>query len=385
MKKFLLTAAAAISMQVAFAQTSAVTSAIMYQQKGTLDKAKEEIDKAVVHEKTKGNAKAWYYKGVIYQDMSTHPIYGKTVDPADASRQAFEAFNKTVELESTAKKKEFTEEANKRKEALQSNMYAFALNEGVEHYNNKKFADAQKAYMQAITYKPEDTTAYIYAAYAAAGAEDYASAKKLYNQLVDKNLASPTVFNQLLYISSNVEKNDQETLAILEKARAKYPNDRNFMLQELDLYLKSGREKESMAKLDAAIQADPNNANLYTVRGNMLERLKKADDALAAYKKAAELDPNNFDAQYNLGVFYFNKGANLNNKANKMSLAEYQKSGKAVQAEAKKFFAQALPHFEAALKAQPKDRTTVQSLLKVYTALDRQADAKRMDTLLQQL
>ncbi|ALJ00600.1 tetratricopeptide repeat protein [Rufibacter tibetensis] len=383
MRKFLLTAAAAVSMQVAFAQTSAITNAIMYQQKGTLDKAKEEIDKAVVHEKTANNAKAWYYKGVIYQDLSAHPIYGKVMDPAEASKQAYEAFSKVPALET--KKKEFTDEANKRKEVLVNNMYAYALNAGVEHYNNKKFADAQKAYLQAITYRPEDTTAYIYAAYAAAGAEDYASAKQLYSQLVDKNLASPAVYGQLLYIANNVEKNDKEALAVLEKARAKYPNDKNFMLQELDLYLKSGREKESIEKLDAAIKADPNNANLLTVRGNIMERVNKPEEALASYKKAAEIDPNNFDAQYNLGVFYFNKGANLNNKANKMSLAEYQKSGKAVQAEAKKYFAQAMPYFEGALKVQPKDRTTVQSLLKVYTALDKTADAKRMDALLQTL
>ncbi|AKQ45557.1 hypothetical protein TH63_07700 [Rufibacter radiotolerans] len=385
MKKFLLTAVAAISMQVAFAQTSAITNAIMYQQKGTLDKAKSEIDKAVVNEKTANNAKAWYYKGVIYMDMANHPVYGKLMDQTEATKQAFEAFSKVPALEANAKKKEFTEESNKRKEILTNNMYALALNAGVEQYNAKKFAEAQKSYMEAINYKPEDTTAYIYAAYAAAGNQDYPAAKKLYNQLVDKNLASASVYSQLLYISANVEKNDKETMAILEKARAKYPNNRDFMLQELDLFIKSGREQESLAKLDAAIAADPKNANLYTVKGNLLERTKKPEDALTAYKKAAELDPTNFDAQYNLGVYYFNKGANLNNKANKMSLAEYQKSGKAVQAEAKKFFVQALPYFEAAHKAQPKDRTTVQSLLKVYTALDRPADAKRMDAILQTL
>ncbi len=369
-------------MQVAFAQTSAITNAIMYNEKGTLDKAKAEIDKAVVHEKTKDNAKAWYYKGVIYQAMAEHPIYGKSVNPAEMSKAAHEAFAKVPALET--KKKEFSEDAGKRQQLLMNNMYAYALNEGVEHYNNKKFTDAQKAYMRAATYKPEDTTAYIYAAYAATGAEDFASAKTLYSQLVDKKMASPTVFSQLLYISSSIDKNDKETLAILEKARAAYPNDRNFMLQELDLYLKSGREKESMAKLDAAIAADPTNANLLTVKGNLLDKVNKPEEALASYKKAVELDPNNFDAQYNMGVYYFNKGAALNSKANNMKLAEYQKSGKAMLNEAKKFFNQALPYFEASLKLKPSDRTTVQSLLKVYSALERPADAKRMDALLQQ-
>ncbi|AMM52217.1 hypothetical protein TH61_14890 [Rufibacter sp. DG15C] len=383
MKKFLLTAAAVISLQVANAQTSAVTSAVMLHQKGTLDKAKVEIDKAVVHEKTKEDAKAWYYKGLIYMDMASHPIYGKTLDPAQVSKEAFQAFEKVPALET--KKKQYTEEANKRKEILMGNMYAYALNAGVDNYNNKKFDEAYKAYVEAASYKPQDTIAYLYAAYAAAGKEDYASAKKMYNKLVEMKQASPQVYNQLLYISSTVDKNEKETLDIISKARAAYPDNRTFMLQELDLYLKAGKEQESMAKLDAAIAADPNNANLLTVKGNLLERTKKPEEALAAYKKAAQLEPANFDAQYNLGVYYFNKGANLNNKANKMTLAEFQKNGKALQADAKKQFVMALPYFEAALKANPKDRTVVQSLLKVYTALDRPADAKRMDALLETL
>ncbi|MGV3541350.1 MAG: tetratricopeptide repeat protein [Rufibacter sp.] len=385
MRKFLLTAPAAVSMQVAFAQTSAITSAVMYHSKGTLDKAKTEIDKAVVHEKTKDNAKAWYYKGLIYNDLSGHPVYGKVVDAADATKQAYEAFDKVIALESNAKKQEFTKLAKEKQDVLKGNLYAYALNAGVEHYNNKKFSEAMKAYQEAITHKPEDSTAYVYAAYAAAGAEDYASAKKYYTQLLDKNLATQTALNQLLYISTNIDKDEKQTIALLERARKLYPDNRSYMLQELDLTLKAGKGEESMAKLDAAIKADPNNANLYTVKGSMLERVNKPEEALAAYKKAAELDPSNYDAQYNLGVYYFNKGAKLNQKANDMSLAEFQKKGKALQTEAKGFFSQALPYFENAMKIQPKDKTTVQSLLKVYTALGRTADAKRMDTLLQQL
>jgi len=385
MKKFFLTAVAAISMQAAFAQNGAITSAVMLQQKGTLDKAKIEIDKAVAHEKTKDSPKAWYYKGVIYSEMANHPVYGKTVDMAQTSREAFAAFQKVTELEKGAKKQEFTKLAETSLSVLEQNMYAFAMNEGVEHYNNKEFAEAKKSYLEAIKFKPEDTTAYIYGAYAAAGAEDYTGAKELYNQLVDKKMASPAVYSQLLYIAGDVEKNDQEVASVLQKARAVYPENRNFMLQELNILLKAGKEDEIMAKLDEAIKADPANANLYAVRGNINERLKKQDEAIADYKKAIELDPNSFDAQYNLGVYYFNQGVNILKKTEKMSLAQYQKTGKAQEAEAKKLFTQALPYFEAALKIQPKDRTTVQSLNKVYTSLGRTAEAKRMDTLLQEL
>lgn len=385
MKKFLLTAAAIVSMQAAFAQNSAVTSAIMFQQKGTLDKAKVEIDKAVVHDKTMNSSKAWYYKGAIYQDMATSPVYSKNVNPSEVSREALKAYIKVAELEKDAKKKEFTALAASRLELLQDNLYAFALNEGVELYNDNKFAEAKKAYLEAIKYKPEDTTAYLYGAYAAAGAEDFAGAKELYMHLVNKKVASQAVFSQLLYITSEVDKNEKEAMEIVKMARAAYPNDKGFMLQELNFLIKEGKEDEIMVKLNAALKADPTNANLYSVRGNMYERLKKQDEAIADYTKAIELEPSSFDAQYNMGVYYFNKGVNILKKTEKMKLAEYNKVGKAQETEAKKLFSQALPYFEAALKAQPQDRTTIQSLNRVYNSLGRTADAKRMDALLQQL
>ena len=51
------------------AQNSAVTNAILYQRDGNLLKAKQSIDMAVENEKTKTQAKAWCYKGLIYSDI----------------------------------------------------------------------------------------------------------------------------------------------------------------------------------------------------------------------------------------------------------------------------------------------------------------------------
>ena len=77
MKKVILTAAAVFSMQLAFAQNSAVTNASLYLKNGTLDKAKTEIDKAVVHKKTASSAKAWMTKGDVYAAMINNPVFSK--------------------------------------------------------------------------------------------------------------------------------------------------------------------------------------------------------------------------------------------------------------------------------------------------------------------
>jgi hypothetical protein len=65
MKKTLLTLAAAATLAtgaplMVSAQTSAVTNAILNQRSGLLDKARVDIDKAIVNEKTSGKAKTWF-------------------------------------------------------------------------------------------------------------------------------------------------------------------------------------------------------------------------------------------------------------------------------------------------------------------------------------
>src|SRR5687767_5296244 len=97
MKKVFLTLVAAGSMHLAFAQNSAVTQAAIYLKSGTLDKAKTEIDKAVVHEKTAANAKAWFIKGEVYGGMINHPIYGKGTP--NLEEEAMAAYDKANALD----------------------------------------------------------------------------------------------------------------------------------------------------------------------------------------------------------------------------------------------------------------------------------------------
>ncbi|HEY8401230.1 MAG TPA: hypothetical protein VIK89_08215, partial [Cytophagaceae bacterium] len=83
----------------AHAQNSAVTNAILYHKDGELDKAKENIDGASSNEKTSGQAKTWYYKGVIYSDIahSTNPAYQSL--SSEPLKIAYESYVKAQELD----------------------------------------------------------------------------------------------------------------------------------------------------------------------------------------------------------------------------------------------------------------------------------------------
>ncbi|WP_035566275.1 tetratricopeptide repeat protein [Hymenobacter sp. IS2118] len=381
-KTFLtLTAAAALAAglpSLVSAQNSAVTNAILNQRSGLLDKARVDIDKAIVNEKTSGKAKTWYTRGEIYQGMIDNPIYGKQLQPGEGLQKAYESYTKTIELDS--KTGEFGKQADAKIEGL----YGIAFNNAVNSYNSKDYDKAIASYKLASQIKPQDTTAVLYSAYASEAKQDFAGAKASYNQLLGMNYKSSTLFTRLLQIAKQQE-DKQEAAKVLQQALVAYPNNKAFMLEDLNVAMANGRGDEALIKINKALAADPGNSNLYAVRGSMFDQQKKNDLALADYRKAVELDPDNFDAQFNLGVYNYNRAADAYTKASKMDLKTYHVSGKKFEAEGKKYFDASVPYFEKALQLQPDDRNTLSSLQKVYFRLGRTADSERLSTKLKSL
>ena len=383
MKKTFLTLVAATTLisglpSVASAQTSAVTNAILNQRSGLLDKARVDIDKAIVNEKTSGKAKTWYTRGEIYQGMMDSPIYSKQLQPGEGVQKAYESYSKAIELDT--KDGEFGKQAVTKMDAL----YGQAFNNAVNSYNAKEYDKAIESYKLASKIKPQDTTAVLYSAYAYEAKQDYPGAKASYNQLLGMNYKSTTLYSRLFQMAKN-EKNNEEASKVLQQALVAYPNNKTFMLEDLNMSLASGKGDEAINKISKTIAADPTNSNLYAVRGSLYDQQKKTDLALADYRKAVEIDPNNFDAQFNLGVYNYNKAADAYTKASKMDLKTYQTSGKKFEADGKKYFEASVPYFEKALQLQPNDRNTLVSLQKVYFRLGRTADSERLSAKLQTL
>ena len=381
MKKTFLTLAAAVALAVSLpsmvlAQTSAVTNAILNQRTGLLDKARVDIDKAIVNEKTMGKAKTWYTRGEIYQGMLESPIFGKQLQPGEGVQKAFESYAKTIEIDT--KTGEFGKQAVTRMDGL----YGQAFNDAVTSYNAKEYDKAIASYKLASQIKPQDTTAVLYSAYASEAKQDFAAAKASYNQLLGMNYKSVTLYSRLLQMAK-MQKNEAEVASVVKDALVAYPTNKAFMLEDLNMSLASGKGEDALGKINKSIAADPSNSNLYAVRGSMYDQQKKTDLALLDYKKAVELDPNNFDAQFNLGVYNYNKAADSYTKASKMDLKTYQVSGKKFEVQGKKFFEASVPYFEKALLLQPDDRNTLVSLQKVYFRLGRTVDSERLNAKLQ--
>jgi tetratricopeptide (TPR) repeat protein len=396
MKKTLLTLATTAALMgtvglatPALAQSSAITNAILSQKAGQLDKALESINQAVASDKTKDKdkPKAWFTRGEIYYqlvDPSTQALfakYSKGMQPGEPLQKAAESYKKALELDGP------TGEYGKQVPGRLQNLYGLAFNEGVKNYNDKDYDKAVASYRLASEMNPQDTTAVLYSAYALSAKQDYAGARSAYNQLLgmDAYKAKPApvgVYTQLLQIARQ-EKNDAEAQKVVQQGLAAYPNNKAFLIEDLNLSMSGGNSAGALEKINKVIAADPNNSNLYAVRAGVYDAQKKTDLAQADYKKAIELDPSNFDSQFNMGIYNFNQAANLYTKASKMDLKTYQLKGKPLEVQGKKYFEASVPYFEKALELQPNDANTMSALQKVYFRLGRNADSEKMATRLQ--
>jgi tetratricopeptide (TPR) repeat protein len=141
MKKIIVLSLVLLSVNLQ-AQKVAVQTAYNYLRYDELDKAKEAIDAAALHESTMGSAKTWYYRGNIYQ-----AIYGTSKEKylplkPGSLDQARISFEKTMELDT---KKEYSEEVTR-------NLYSIAsqfLNDGVDAFKDSKYDEAVKNFEMA--------------------------------------------------------------------------------------------------------------------------------------------------------------------------------------------------------------------------------------------
>jgi tetratricopeptide (TPR) repeat protein len=361
MKKSTALAFVILFVKVAIAQNSAVTNAMFHYSAGELLKAKEEIDKAAVHEKTSKSAKMWYNKGVIYMDLASSPKPEFNNAVPDGLKVAREAFQKV---------KEFDKPEGEYVKLSKDKMYPLWV-----HVINKGFALKDSSTSAAYEYYeiaqqllPDSAAGYEYAIDLALRKENTEKLKVYYPKLLSLKKHPDTYYNYS-WVLQNKDKNFEKALEVVQQGRKEFPSNVKLMEDEISIYTQLKRVDEAQSKIEQALQADPKNSLLHFQLGTIYS--KKGEDAksLEHYNKALEINPESFETNFNLGAVYYNKGANLLTLTNKMSLTEYQKTGQKKEEEALAYIKQSLPFLEKAHALNRKDQDVRKILKDIYVRL----------------
>jgi tetratricopeptide (TPR) repeat protein len=322
----------------------------------SLTAAKESIDKAVAHEKTKNEPSAWAYRALIYADLAMLDSVPAKTEPLIT--EAANSIKKATELDKEGANKSQIETATR---LLAQN----TLNKGVREFQAQNFADAYKSFSTGLTYLPNDTTLTYYAGLSAINNKEYDKAIEKYNSLTKTNFSAA---NQVYMDLSRLYAMKGDTAAAIRVASEgskKFANDTQLATQEIELSLISGKQKEVIDKITAQSQKDPNNKTLPFYLGIAYNSLKDYPKAEEAYKKAIAIDPNFADANINLGGLIMNNGIDLYNKANKLPTSK-QKDYDAMMKKAQAEFDRAFPYLEKSVELDPKSRMGWENLKTYY-------------------
>ena len=345
----------------AIAQAGKVTSALRLINEGNLDRAKTDLDQALVHPKSANLPNTFFAKGKLAQAAFE---YENTTMYSDPLAEAYAAYEKAMELDPKGQIK---------KKIISTRTYDeladYFYIQGGERFEAGDFKGALKSFESQIMIvegdkyiAAMDTGMYFNAGIAAVNSENYDAALRYFKICADMKYMGITPYYQIYeaYMAKGDTVTAEATLTELPKL---FPDDKTITLQLIDLYIKSGKNDLAQKYITDAKRDDPSNSILYFAAGIIYLNEEKYDEAISELEKSISMEPDMYDAQYGVGAAYINKAAAMYREAEK--LLDVNEYNSAIE-EANNIYAKALPYMEKALQLSPEDIYTMQNLKELY-------------------
>jgi tetratricopeptide (TPR) repeat protein len=315
--KYRLIAAALLFAGALQAQQAKVVSAINalgYYQKDksdieSLQKGRGFIEEAIGAESTQGKPKTWWVRGNIYLAIqeSKNDILVKEAG-GEPLLLAAESYQKAFELDA---------KYENAAECYQKALIAYK-NLGIMAFNAKEFNKSTDYFERVVTLSSKagitDKDGIQNTAVAAMNAGNYDKAIQYYSMMLSQD-TSGSMYAQV-YKAYLAKGDTAQGISKLDEGRVKFPKNQVLLTEKLNHLFRQQKNAEAEQLLKLAIENDPKNHTLYLAAGSTYESLGRMEDAIAAYKKAIEIKPEAWQAYYNLGAYYNNKGKELQDAAN---------------------------------------------------------------------
>ncbi len=334
-----------------------------------IEEAKQDIDRAMMRPEVNEKPKTLYVKAQIYLSLQTLEKY-KSINPY---REAAQTLLKLVQVKPRYEKETV--------DISLLNCAFFYFNDGVRAFNSKQYPEAidylnnvlkicglddGKRFKESPSAKQLDTVTAnavltIANSYYLSG--KYAEAIPMLVKSKDNPITKSAIVYQFLCYSYNKQNDGKNEFAALQEGVAAYPRDVALRNDELNYYIKSGRQDEILKKLEETAVLDSNDAdiqfNLATAYlsvarpkagqrpANEAEFVAKSENA---FLHALRRSPDNAGYNYNLAALYFNLGFDVNDQMNAIggTSKEEQKKYDALKAKRDDLLFKSMPYFEKA-------------------------------------
>ena len=349
------------------AQKKYVSKAQIWAENGEkLDTALKAIEFAETQEKTKEWGKTYYVKGIVYDAIasSDNPEFQKICE--NPMIKAFDNFRKAYDMNGSGP---YQNAIDLKIFSLSNNFIQKAIdtfNEGDFENSFLYFAKSLEIKEMPVFKGEVDTAVLFNTALAAQRIKKYDEAIVYFKRLVEYGYGAGDTYS--LLANCYKDKGDSENYVNhLKIGYEKYPANADLIGGIINYYLLEAENSEGAFEyLNIAKQKDPGNAQYYLAEAQLCTKIGQPEKAKELYLKSIELSPDLFEAQYNLGVIYFNEAVILSDEANQITdNAKYQVAKEIADAK----FAEALPFIENAHKLSVEDTGIMSTLKTLYYRL----------------
>lgn len=303
----------------------------------------------------------------------------------DAVNVALEAYAKAYELDA--------KQAPKIKDGLEQ-IANFCKQVGNVSIDIADYKLAAEAYSQAFeaqsqpAFNQPDPTLLYYAGYmltadGPADPESYVRGADMLNKALKAGYSDEegNLYYYLFhcyYGQASVAEGEQKSKLMQEAKQAltdgisKYPNNERIIEGFMTLYTREkdmGDTSELVDLIKGAIERDPKSVDMWSSLGLVYYTLKDYDNAIVVGEKVAtDLAPDAFDSVYRLGVYYAAKGDAIREE---MRSKDYTSGGEydADLTASNQAYASALPWLEKANVMQPGNKALVETLKQICFTL----------------
>jgi tetratricopeptide (TPR) repeat protein len=259
------------------------------------------------------------------------------------------------------------------------NLKAAYQTEAVNDYEQTKYKESYEDFINLLNLNKLpfmnnqiDTVLIYFAGRAAFEDKNYAEANRLFEEAGNYGYNDPLMWvlrKQALFALGDTAKG----VEVITQAFNKYPEEQTVMYEMINYYLDTEQGDKALELINKAKEGDPSNISLVFTEGTLYDKMGKTAEAERAYKQCIQMNPEYFDAQYNLGVLYYNVAVKIYEEASNIAdNGAFEKK----QAEGDEALKVAIPYMEKVASMEPKNqdqlntkRSALETLRTIYYRL----------------
>lgn len=373
----------------ATAQTMKVQSAYSDMKNRRLGYAVKNIEAAMEHEDTKKDPKTWHYGGLIYAslldaalDEDNQRFFRRqkvTLTNEEIAYKATESLVKSIELERENKQNEYIQT----NQITLNNVLIHQLDFALEVFNEQKFQEAipllqnivDAGQVAGVSARAVSQKANYCIALSYDYLKDRDNAAAIYRDLVRANTDEELVYINLYTYNLQNEELDKG-INVLKRGIRNLPNSFRIKALLSGAYQQNDQAEEAEKLIEELIEMAEKTENtevkntIFVLAGDSRRDAGRLDEAKELYEKALALTPENLQANFSIGVMYFNHAIDKLGEANEVPHTDRTGKYEKLLEESLASFKSAIPSFNKVLAENPNHYNTLNALRTIYSRLE---------------